>query len=286
MKNETLTVDGDTQELVALYELFAQACERMMDAVDRFVEAYKTGGEYPPRNEWPDRLLDPDLNKVGIKLVEEASLLKRFGPAGLPNEVVKAGTAYLNKEDTLVNRIELLAMLESLRETHRADHMLWNYMTTKAEVTPEEHAAKVDALIAEKLRCYRQNAKLIYEFLAKMQSEGNQREAQAQEPEDGSKEARQLRRIESKVNSMALPNHKFFWHYWSNKKRIKMRQLEAVLAYVQANKDIKPEKLHDACKTVYKDKHMERMVACGGYKSDYALYQICHRHIYEFFRGK
>ena len=286
METENLQIDGDAKELVTLYELYAQVCERMLDAVDRFVEAYKAGGEYPPRNEWPDRLLDPDLNKVGIKLAEEASLLKRFGPAGLPNEVVKAGTAYLNKEDTLVNKIELLAMLESLRETHRADHMLWNYMTTKAEVTPEEHAAKVDALIAEKLRCYRQNAKLIYEFLAKMQSERENREAQAQERKDERKAKRQLDRIESKVDVVTQTGNDFFWHAWPKKKRIRMRELEAVLQYVQEHRNASPEDLHAICTKVFKDWQMFKYVENGGYPSVNALYNCCLKHVDEFFRGK
>ena len=64
-----------------------------------------------------------------------------------------------------------------------------------------------------------------------------------------------------------------------------MRQLEAVLAYVQGKENIKPEDLHVACVKVYQDKNMEKMVAYGGYPSGYSLYQICHRHIYEFFRG-
>lgn len=284
MKNENLTVDGDTQELVALYGLFARACERMMSALDRFIEAVKNGEAFPPREEWPDMLLEPDINQVSGQLSKEGRLLTRFKAGELPDEEVKAGNHYLHKEDALVKKVEQLTMMPCLLETRRADHALWNYMKGKADDPVEIQQAKVRDMVAEKLRCYRQNAMSLYEFIAKMQSGSVQ--AEAKEPEDGSKEARQLRRIESKVNSMALPNHKFFWHYWSNKKRIKMRQLEAVLAYVQANKDIKPEKLHDACKTVYKDKHMERMVACGGYKSDYALYQICHRHIYEFFRGK
>lgn len=284
MENETLTVDSDTQELVALYGLFAQACDEMMAALDRFIVAVKDGSELPPREEWPDMLLEPEVNQISDQLEEEGRLLVRFRSGELPAEVVKAGNKYLKKEDELVKKVEELTMMPSLLETRRADHALWNYMKRKTDDPVEIQQAKVKDMVAEKLRCYRQNAMSLYEFIAKMQSGSVQ--AEAKEPEDGSKEARQLRRIESKVNSMALPNHKFFWHYWSNKKRIKMRQLEAVLAYVQANKDIKPEKLHDACKTVYKDKHMERMVACGGYKSDYALYQICHRHIYEFFRGK
>ena len=284
MENETLTVDGDTQELVALYGLFAQACERMMSALDRFIEAVKNGKAFPPREEWPDMLLEPDINQVSGQLSKEGRLLTRFKAGELPDEVVKAGNHYLHKEDALVKKVEQLTMMPCLLETRRADHALWNYMKGKADDPVEIQQAKVRDMVAEKLRCYRQNAMSLYEFIAKMQSGSVQ--AEAKEPEDGSKEARQLRRIECKVNSMALPNHKFFWHYWSNKKRIKMRQLEAVLAYVQADKDIKPEKLHDACKTVYKNKHMERMVACGGYKSDYALYQVCHRHIYEFFRGK
>jgi len=282
MENETLTVDGDTQELVALYGLFAQACERMMAALDRFIVAFKNGAEYPPRKEWPDLLLEPDINQISGQLSKEGRLLTRFKAGELPAEAVKAGNRYIQKEDELVEKVEELTLLPCLLDSRRADHALWNYMKRKTDDPVDIQQAKVKDMVAEKLRCYRQNAKELTVYLCKVQSAPS--EGKVQEGE--SKEARRLERIEGKVDAIARPAGRFFWHDWPNKKRVKMRELEAVLAYVQANDDIGPEGLHDACKTIYEDKRMERLVEYSGYPNANALYQICHQHVDDFFKGK
>ena len=283
MENEEIAVQGDAGRLVSLYGRFAQDCERTRLAMDRFIAALKTGAEFPPRSAWPDMLLEPEVNEASGRIAEEGRLLARFRVGELPAEVVQAGDRYIKSEDELVNKVEQLAMMPCLLETRRADHALWNYMKGETEDPAEIQRAKVQEMVAEKLRCYRKNAMEIYGFLAGVRPGSVRLEATG---EKGSQAERRLKQIEGKVDSMVQPCHKYFWHDWPNRKRIKMRQLEAVLAYVQGKENIKPEDLHVACVKVYQDKNMEKMVAYGGYPSGYSLYQICHRHIYEFFRGK
>jgi len=286
MENENLAVDGDTRELVALYELFAQACDEMMATLDKFIVAFKNGSEFPPRKEWPDLLLEPDFNQISDQLAEEGRLLARFKAGELPAEAVKAGNRYIQKEDELVEKVEELAMMPSLLETRRADHALWNYMKRKTDDPVEIQQAKVKDMVAEKLRCYRQNAMSLYEFLAKSQVGGVQMEIKLAEQKAERTMLNKLERVTEGMNVLARGANKHFWHGWRGKRRVRAIQVRDVWLYVQGLKrTVEESELYVICRDVYKNQKMDRMVEYGGYPSALALYNICHAHSAEILRG-
>lgn len=286
MKDETLAVDGDTAQLVTLYGHFAQVCQEMMVALERFIAAYRSGAEFPPRNEWPDMLLEPDINAVRGQLLEEGRLLKRFRPGKLPDEVLKAGNHYIKKEDELVWKVEKLTMLPCLHETRSADHALWNYMKAKSDEPCEVHYAKVDSMIAEKLRCYHQNAISLYSFLARAQSGEMPSEAKALETKTERAMINKLERMTEDMNVLARGDEAHFWQNWRGKKKVRAMQVKAVWRFVQeSDRQIAEAELNTVCKKVYKRERMGEMVKLGGYPTAAALYQICHKHSIEILRG-
>lgn len=286
MQDAVLTLDGDTKQLVALYEHFARVCQEMIGSLDRFIVAHKSGGEYPPRNEWPDLILEPDLNQISGQLEEEFRLLSRFRAGELPGEVLKAGNRYIKKEDELVGKIEQLTMVPSLLETRRADHALWNYMKVKTGEPIEVHHAKVNDMIAEKLRCYRQNATALYNFLAQLQSGTALAEAKGAEKKVERTMINQLERMTAEMNVLARGDEAHFWQSWRGKRKVRAMQIKAVWRYVQeSGRIIEDAELKAICRKIYKREHMDEMVKQGGYPSAVALYSICHAHSAELLRG-
>lgn len=263
-------VGGVAAKLSRLYAFYAETCAGM---AARIVE-YGSKGMDLSRRYWPDCVLDPDVNEISAYLELEGLLLKSLGPGELPAEVVESAKIYLAAEDRLVELLERKFPDECWSETRSADHALWAYMS----VVPNRDGSLIDRMVERKRAAYQANKKAAYRHLMAEISGGA--------ASVGSRAERRLERIEGTVAAIARPANRFFWHDWPNKKRVKMRELEAVLAYVQANDDVGPELLHDACKTVYADKRMDRLVEYGGYPNANALYQICHAHVAEFFRGK
>lgn len=280
MENEKSTTNSAARQLVATYAFYAQNCEKMMAQLKSF-ERTRLDTE---RRNWPDCVLDPDVNRVSGWLEAEGAYLKSFMPGELPVEVVEAGEKYLRAEDELVDYLERLLPDECWSKTRSADHAIWTYMNmaSPAGMDWELHGAKIDRLIARKKSVYETNKAVAYRsIMARMAGA---------EPETAKKSRASVKRLEVKLDRMAQAmvylaegEAAHSWDRFRKTRRVKWEQVRTVwLAAEECKSTGEVTTLRALCRRLFRRENMASQVRNGGYPSFQALYTYCHEHELEF----
>lgn len=278
MKTTKLEIENAAARLADVYGRYCLLCEAIERELCTFVKAVRLGDKLPPRNEWPDLRLDPQLNSVAAWLDEEGACLKKFRPGSLPEGVVAAGENYLAAEERLVEALEGLERLECLSDTRTREHELWHYMMTpvKGAFSVRTHQALVNEKIAARKQCYFVNKRQVYEAVTRALNAkapaGNRDEARA---------LRDLRRATMAINRLASEDEVHCWD--ALKAKVRQKQVLAVWQAAKARRaEHKEVYLHELCAELYVKRAMASQKEQGGYPNFHALYKFCNAHQREF----
>ena len=192
------------QEYLETLSAINDNTNKIIEDFNKFLQIITKENEKPPRDLWPDRLLNPSINGAGVLLADFGYCAAQVLPGELDDETRKALFGFGKKGKELIDLIDEHTGISTLNESLSHEAKLVDYLTQRKRAVTDaaKHASNVDALINKMVGGFMTNSNALCELYKRAVSNDGMLEKIIRQGSDMRSIMTDIRQIKSDIGTM------------------------------------------------------------------------------------